>query len=96
MRETSASQPTPALNPTQTRVTTRLGMGLVLYSFAAWLPLPLVPFLPMGTGTRAALGAGLVASAEVAFWGGLLLAGRESVDRVRRFWRRTTSESPEP
>lgn len=66
----------------------------MLYSFVAWLPVPLVPFLPLGAGTRALLGAGLVASAEVAFWCGLVLAGREVVARLQ-FWKRR-ARVPEP
>ncbi len=71
---------------------TTAGYTLIGSSFALWLPLPLLPFLPLSMSHRAGLGGGLVIAAEFAFWAGLVLAGPEAARRVRgavgRFRRR--------
>lgn len=60
-----------------------LGGALVVLSFALWVPLPALPFLPVSAVGRTALAGGLVAGAEVAFWLGLALAGPQIVARLR-------------
>ena len=57
------------------------GLGSALGS------LPAVPFLPLSTGAKAALGTGLVVAAEIAFWVGAALAGPETVRRARAWIR---------
>ncbi len=56
-------------------------------SLALWVPLPVVPFLPLSSGAKAALGGGLIAGAEIAFWVGAVLAGPEAA-RWTRSWLR--------
>ena len=65
-----------------------LGGSLVGASFALWLPLPVLPFLPLSVTHKAAAAAALVGSAAVAFWVGLALAGPALARRLRGCWRR--------
>ncbi len=67
---------------------TRAGVVLLVVSALLWVPLPIVPFLPLTTGAKAAVGSGLVVAAEIAFWAGAALAGPEAVIRMRS-WIRT-------
>ncbi len=61
----------------------KAGIGLLGLSLALWVPLPAVPFLPLSSGAKAALGGGLIAGAEIAFWVGAILAGPEAARRTR-------------
>ena len=47
---------------------TRAGTALLVGSVLLWVLLPIVPFLPLSTGAKAAVGGGLLVAAEVAFW----------------------------
>ena len=67
---------------------TRAGVVLLVASALLWVPLPILPFLPLSTGAKAAIGGGLVVAAELAFWAGAALAGPETVRRARS-WIRT-------
>ena len=67
---------------------TRAGVVLLVVSALLWVLLPVVPFLPLSTGAKAAAGGGLVVAAEIAFWAGAALAGPEAVRRARS-WIRT-------
>lgn len=75
---------------------TRLGVILMGLSLVLWLPLPVLPFLSMSAANKAALGGGLVVSAEVAFWLGAALAGPEAARRMRSWFRRDRDEPSEP
>ena len=65
----------------------RISVGLLGLSVAFWILLPAVPFLPLGTAEKAALGGGLIVAAEVAFWIGAMLAGPEAARRMRSWLR---------
>ena len=65
----------------------KTGVGLLGLSLALWVPLPVVPFLPLSGGAKAALAAGLIAAAEIAFWLGAILAGPEVARRTRSWLR---------
>lgn len=58
---------------------------LVVVPSALYAAVPMVPFLPLSTGTRVSLAAGLVVVAEAVFWGTALFVGKEVVSRYRRF-----------
>ena len=64
-----------------------VGVILMGLSLVLWLPIPAVPFLPMGAAGKAALAGTLVVSAEIAFWLGAALAGPEAARRMRFWWR---------
>ena len=65
----------------------KAGVGLLGLSLALWVPVPVVPFLPMSSGAKAALAGGLIAGAEIAFWVGAILAGPEAARRMRSWLR---------
>ena len=65
----------------------KVGVGLLGLSLALWVPVPVVPFLPMSSGAKAALAGGLIAGAEIAFWVGAILAGPEAARRMRSWLR---------
>lgn len=71
------------------RFAARLGGLLVVLSVVLWLPLPILPFVPLDGDNKLAIGGGLVVAAEVSFWAGAALAGPEAARRIRTWWRRS-------
>ena len=70
-----------------------IGIGALILSFAFYGSLLLLPFLALDGVTKAAAVPILIVLAEIAFWIGGLILGREFVLRYRRFfdprnWRR--------
>lgn len=69
------------------------GIGSLILSFAFYGSLLLLPFLPVENVTKAAAVPVLIVLAEVAFWIGGILLGKEVVARYRhvfnpRYWRK--------
>ena len=60
-------------------------------SLPLWLGLLGVPFLPLSVAARGVVATSIVIIAEVAFWGGAVLAGPEAARRMRSWWRRSAS-----
>ena len=71
----------------------RVGLIILAISMVFWALLPIIPFLPMSAGKKALIGGITFVLAEVTFWAGALLAGKEVVqkyqDRLNPFKRRT-------
>lgn len=66
----------------------RIGVGLMASSIVPWLLLPLVPFLPLTAAQAGALAGALLVSAELVFWPGLALAGKDAWQAAKaRGWR---------
>lgn len=86
-RVEAAVAPAPRLLPSSLFVS-RAGLVLIALSFLLWGALPIVPFLPLPTEDRVALGATLFIVMEVVWWGGLALAGPAAARRFSRWWRR--------
>ncbi|MBK1987339.1 transporter suffix domain-containing protein [Sphaerospermopsis aphanizomenoides BCCUSP55] len=64
----------------------KLGLVLVIVSFLPWLTIAvIVPFLPISVAQKALLVPALLVFAEVIFWLGALLLGKEVVQRYRRY-----------
>ncbi len=61
----------------------KLGVGLAIGSLIPWLLLPVLPFLPLSVGQKAIAAGLMVGGAEIIFWIGLVLAGREVIQRYR-------------
>ena len=61
-------------------------------SLPLWLGLLGVPFLPLSVAGRGGVATTIVVVAEMAFWGGALLAGPEAVWHLRGWWRRRASD----
>jgi hypothetical protein len=66
----------------------RVGVLLIVLSALAWLLIPAIPVLGLDGVQAAAVVGGLVLGAEVAFWLGLVLAGRDTWRAVKEHgWR---------
>ncbi|MBP5976916.1 transporter suffix domain-containing protein [Brasilonema sp. CT11] len=64
----------------------KLGLVLIIFSFLPWLAIPLiVPFLVLSVSQKALLVPVLLVIAEVLFWLGVLLVGKEVAHRYRRY-----------
>jgi hypothetical protein len=71
----------------------RAGVLLIVLALLCWLAIPLVPFAGMGGGATAAAIGGLVVLAEIVFWIGVVLIGRETWRLTReQGWRRLPAE----
>ena len=65
----------------------KLGLGLIIISFLPWLIIAIiVPFLPISLGQKGLLIPALLILAEVLFWLGALLVGKEVVQKYRRYF----------
>ncbi len=66
----------------------RLGVLLIVLSFLGWLLILAVPFLGLSGGAAVATGVGLAVGAEVIFWLGVVLIGRDSWTLAKKHgWR---------
>ncbi|MFM7365174.1 MAG: transporter suffix domain-containing protein [Cuspidothrix sp.] len=64
----------------------KLGLGLMIISFLPWLIIAVIlPFLPISLGQKGLLVPALLVLAEVLFWLGALLLGKEVVQKYRRY-----------
>jgi len=87
-RKTPPPAPAPATNWLRW-----IGIVLLILSFAFYASLLLLPFLTLAGTTKAAAIPVLIVLAEVAFWIGGIILGKEFVTRYRRFldprnWRK--------
>jgi len=53
------------------------GIVLLILCVAAFLAIPVIPFLPIGDGAKVTIGVILFVIGEVAFWTGGILLGKE-------------------
>lgn len=68
----------------------RVGVVLLLLSAVCWVLILAVPFTGLGGAASAGAVAALVIGAEVVFWLGLVLAGRDTWKLARQHgWRGT-------
>lgn len=63
-----------------------LGLGLIVFSFLPWVVVALLPVLSLPVGQKALLVPVLAVMAEVAFWLGLVLVGKEAAAKYRRYF----------
>ncbi|MBO1057505.1 MAG: transporter suffix domain-containing protein [Dolichospermum sp. JUN01] len=64
----------------------KLGLVLIIISFLPWLIIAvIVPFIPISLAQKALLIPALLVLAEVLFWLGALLVGKEVVQKYRRY-----------
>lgn len=56
-------------------------LSFPLYGLILW-----VPFTPLVTENKILLSAGLFVASEIAFWGGVMVLGREVVDRYKVYF----------
>jgi hypothetical protein len=76
----------------------RLGLGLLLYSFAPLCTVEFVAFLPLSTAQAVTFGAIYIASGEIACLAAVALLGKPFLEgvkeRLKRFFRRAGPPSP--
>ena len=71
----------------------RVGLIAIVLSFVPWLAIAAAPLLGLPLGASAGLVAGSLVVAEVLFWAGLVLAGKDTWQAIRaRRWRRAPRE----
>ena len=61
----------------------KLGLGLIIVSFVPWLAILFVPSLALTVAQKAALVPILAIIAEVIFWLGVLIVGKEAAQKYR-------------
>ena len=78
----------------------KIGMFLIILSLIIWV-LPLgIPFLPLTGKMKAISITGSLIIAEVLFWIGALMAGKEAAGKIRKImnpknWKRKNAERQE-
>lgn len=63
----------------------KLGVGLIVMSFLPWIAVAVAPFLALSIAQKAVLIPVLIGSAEVIFWIGILIVGKEVAERYKRW-----------
>ena len=61
----------------------KLGIGLIILSYAKWLVIPFVHTFPISTGWKTTIYVGLVVICEIFFWSGLGIIGVETYRRLK-------------
>jgi hypothetical protein len=77
----------------------RAGWTLIIVSTLLWLVPFIAPFLPVSTTIKAAVGGAAVVLAEVFFWLGAVIVGKDAVEKYRKSlfkWRKREKESDQP
>jgi hypothetical protein len=71
----------------------RVGLMAIVLSFVPWLAIAAAPLLGLPLGAIAGLVAGSLVLAEVLFWAGLAMAGKDTWQTIKaRGWRRAPRE----
>ena len=71
----------------------RVGLIAIALSFLPWVAIAVAPLLGLSLAASAGLVTGLLVVAEVLFWAGLALAGKETWQTVKaRGWRHAPRE----
>ncbi len=63
----------------------KLGLGLIIVSFVPWVAILFVPSLALSLAQKAALVPILAIIAEVIFWLGVLIIGKEAAQKYRQY-----------
>gem|GEM_PF-670262 len=64
----------------------RIGIGLIIASFVVWIVPPFAPFLPLSATAKTLTATGAIAAAEIMFWLGAVLIGKEAAAKLRKYW----------
>lgn len=62
-----------------------IGVALLVVSALLWAGVLGVPFLPLSGAWKVGVASALAVAGEVAFWGAVLVLGREAVRRYRGY-----------
>ena len=64
----------------------KLGLFLIVVSFVPWVAIPFLPLLPLTLAQKTFLIPVLLGLAEVLFWPGVLIVGKETAQRYKQFF----------
>lgn len=65
--------------------TYKLGIGVIIFSLSLWLVPIVTPFTPIPTKVKAGLIPGSIIVAEIMFWLGALLVGKEVANKFKSY-----------
>lgn len=63
----------------------KLGLSLIIVSFVPWIAILIIPSLALTLAQKAALVPILLIIAEVIFWSGILVVGKEAATKYRQY-----------
>ncbi|RFU71499.1 hypothetical protein D0469_01280 [Peribacillus saganii] len=69
----------------KSKVLYKLGWLFIIISCLCWLLIAIIPFLPFSTGVKAVSVTASIVLAEVFFWIGALLVGKEVVTKYKSY-----------
>ncbi|MGD2198458.1 transporter suffix domain-containing protein [Lysinibacillus fusiformis] len=61
----------------------KLGVGIIIFSLSLWLIPVITPFTPIPTKVKAGIIPGSIIVAEILFWLGALLVGKEVANKFK-------------
>lgn len=64
----------------------KLGIGLMIISVPLFLAIPVIPFLELENGTKVKLTTIILVAAEIIFWSGGLLVGKELFTKYKSYF----------
>jgi hypothetical protein len=81
------------IEKTTKSISYKIGIGLLIVSLLSWLIALIAPFTPLPTRVKAGIITGALIFAEVVFWGGAILVGKEVAAKFKSYlnpknWRR--------
>ncbi|WP_148298809.1 transporter suffix domain-containing protein [Paenibacillus pini] len=79
---TSTTTPTPK----KKSIYFKIGVGLLVVSMLSWLIPVIAPFTPLPTKEKAMIITGAIIFAEVLFWVGTLLVGKEMAKKFKSYF----------
>ena len=70
---------------TQKSFAYKLGLGIIIFSLSLWLIPIITPFTPIPTKVKAGIIPGSIILAEILFWLGALLVGKEVANKFKSY-----------
>lgn len=75
----------PSTENKQKSLTYKLGVGVIIFSLSLWLVPIITPFTPIPIKVKAGLIPGSIIVAEIMFWLGALLVGKEVANKFKSY-----------
>lgn len=69
----------------QKSIAYKLGIGIIIFSLSLWLIPIITPFTPIPTKVKAGIIPGSIIVAEILFWLGALLVGKEVANKFKGY-----------
>ena len=69
----------------QKSIAYKLGIGIIIFSLSLWLIPIITPFTPIPTKVKAGIIPGSIIVAEILFWLGALLVGKEVANNFKGY-----------